>query len=175
MTVRAVRALRILDPADATGLEATILVGAGNANAAAIEAEVAAIEAVVAAGAPGPSLRLRRSILDMPAEIRRADLALTSAGGTVWELARYGCPSLVVATVPVEVLTIAGLALVGLFRPLGSERGLDEASIGQALSSSIPDRAWREAMGRLGPSLVDALGARRVALVLAGQAMNGAA
>jgi len=110
----------------------------------------------------------------MADEIRWADLCLTSGGTTVWELARYGIPSLVVATVPAETRLVEGLRRIGLFDTLGSEAALDEGTMARAVTARMTDATWRREMRALGTSLVDGDGARRVALALAGTEEPGA-
>ena len=72
-----------------------VIVGAANRDGDRIDAAVADPDLGFRAG-------VRRAVADMPAEMAWADLAVTSGGSTVWELARIGCPALVVETVPVE-------------------------------------------------------------------------
>jgi spore coat polysaccharide biosynthesis predicted glycosyltransferase SpsG len=162
MTLRSIRALAGVD-----GLEARVVVGAGNRDAEAIHAAAAAHDG-------GARFDLREAVPDMAAEIRWADLCLTSGGTTVWELARYGTPSLVVETVPAETRLVEGLRSVGLFDTLGSETALDEGTIAGAVTARMADATWRRRMRALGTLLVDGDGARRVALALAGTEEAGA-
>jgi UDP-2,4-diacetamido-2,4,6-trideoxy-beta-L-altropyranose hydrolase len=91
-----------------------------------------------------------------------SDLAITSGGSTVWELARMGCPALVVETVPVESLLVSGLTRVGLFASLGPASALTIESMADAIAARIDDARWRAAMSNLGMQLVDGKGAMRV-------------
>lgn len=161
MTLRTVQALRLL-PAGLRGqLEVRVIVGAANTDAARID-EAATDRAL------GTRLTVERAVDDMPARLAWADLAVTSGGSTVWELARFGCPALVVETVPVERLLVGGLRTVGLFAHLGPGDELDGPSLAHEIATKAEDVAWRSTMSERGMALVDGAGARRVADVIAG-------
>jgi spore coat polysaccharide biosynthesis predicted glycosyltransferase SpsG len=160
MTLRTVAALRLLPAELCERLEVRVIVGAANSRVAAIE-EAATVAA-------GMSVTVERAVDDMPARMAWADLAVTSGGSTVWELARLGCPALVVETVPVERLLVGGLKRVGLFAHLGPEAELDEPTLAHEIASKAEDVAWRSSMSERGMALVDGAGAGRVADVLAG-------
>ena len=161
MTLRTVRALGLL-PADLRkALEVRVIVGAANADAA-------RIEDAGTGRALGTRVTVERAVDDMPARMAWADLAVTSGGSTVWELARSGCPALVVETVPVERLLVGGLKSIGLFAHLGPEAELDEPTLAHEIAAKAEDVAWRSTMSERGMALVDGAGAGRVADVLAG-------
>jgi UDP-2,4-diacetamido-2,4,6-trideoxy-beta-L-altropyranose hydrolase len=160
MTARTIGALRHLPEALRSVIRVQVIVGAANPDAAGIES--AALD---------PDLGFRavveRSVTDMPARMAWADLAVTSGGSTVWELARTGCPALVVETVPVERWLVSGLIRVGLFAPLGAAAGLDERTMADEIAARAEDVAWRTSMTALGMRLIDGAGARRVVAALA--------
>jgi UDP-2,4-diacetamido-2,4,6-trideoxy-beta-L-altropyranose hydrolase len=160
MTVRTIAALRHLPGALRETLQVRIVVGAANPDGARIDTAVA-----------DPDLGYRaviaRAVDDMPAQMAWADLAVTSGGSTVWELARTGCPAIVVETAPVERRLVSGLERVGLFGHLGPEAELDPRSMADDIAAKAQDVAWRMKMTALGMHLIDGGGARRVADVLA--------
>ena len=164
MTARTIAALGRLPGRIRSGLSVRVIVGAANPDASAIAAMIAALDA-------GMQIELKRAVTDMPSEMAWADLALTSGGSTVWELARTGCPSLVVETVPVERLLASGLARAGLFALLGAEGDLDVQSLADEIAARAEDGAWRAEMSALGRQLVDGDGASRVVEVLADDGM----
>ena len=155
MTARTIGALRHLPDALRAAIRVRIIVGAANVDGPGIESAVA-----------DPDLGFRaaveRAVADMPAHMAWADLAITSGGSTVWELARTGCPALVVETVPVERRLVSGLVKVGLFGHLGPGAGLDERKMADEIVVKAEDVAWRTAMTTLGMHLIDGQGARRV-------------
>lgn len=162
MTARTLSALRRLPERLRGTIDVLVIVGAANADGPRLEAAVADPDL-------GYRAVLEQAVDDMPARMAWADLAITSGGSTVWELARTGCPSLVVETVPVERLLVSGLARVGLFGHLGPEAELDERELADEIAAKAEDMAWRASMTALGMRLIDGGGARRVADVLAGR------
>jgi UDP-2,4-diacetamido-2,4,6-trideoxy-beta-L-altropyranose hydrolase len=156
MTLRALEALTVVGVLR-RDLEVRVLVGPANPLFGVIAGAVDA--------APFAA-RLERSVDDMTSRIAWADLAVTSAGSTVWELARLGCPALVVETAPAEPYLAAGLANVGLFDRLGPADDLLTTDLAGAIANRLDDQGWRAAMAALGPSLVDGQGAVRVAAAL---------
>lgn len=155
MTLKTIAALRRLPEALRGAIRVRLLVGAANAHAERIEA---------AAADPDLGFRavVKRAVTDMPSEMAWADLAITSGGSTVWELARTGCPALVVETVPVERRLVSGLVKVGLFGHLGPGAELDERGMADEIAAKAEDVAWRTEMTTLGMRLIDGAGARRV-------------
>ncbi len=160
MTRRTVDGLRRLPATIRREVEVQLIVGSANADGTQIEA---------AAADPGLGFTaiVERAVTDMPARMAWADLAITSGGSTVWELARMGCPALVVETVPVERLLVAGLVKVGLFGHLGPGATLDDGRMAHAIAAKAKDRPWRTEMSALGMRLIDGAGARRVVDALA--------
>jgi UDP-2,4-diacetamido-2,4,6-trideoxy-beta-L-altropyranose hydrolase len=158
MTSRTLRALRRLPARLRRDLAVRVIIGAANADAD-------SIRELVAADADLDTTVLV-AVADMPAQMAWSDLAITSGGSTVWEVARMGCPALVVETTPSEVLLMSGLLSVGLFAPLGPAAAVDEAKMARRIADSIADAAWRAKMSALGMRLVDGQGAHRVVQAL---------
>jgi UDP-2,4-diacetamido-2,4,6-trideoxy-beta-L-altropyranose hydrolase len=153
MTARTLDALAAIA---GRGVELEVVAIAGSANRAA--------DAIRAAVAAGPlAARLDTNVDDMTSRMTWADLAVVSAGSTVWELARVGCPALVVETAPAEPHLARGIRSLGLFDTLGSAGELTHDALVAAIARRIGDREWRRRMSSLGPSLVDGQGAVRVA------------
>jgi UDP-2,4-diacetamido-2,4,6-trideoxy-beta-L-altropyranose hydrolase len=160
MTLKTISALRRLPEGLRGSIRVRFIVGAANADGARIEA---------AAADPDLGFRadVERAVSDMPEQMAWADLAITSGGSTVWELARTGCPALVVETVPVERRLVSGLVTVGLFGHLGPGAELDERTMADEIAAKAEDGAWRAEMTTLGMRLIDGQGARRVVDALA--------
>jgi UDP-2,4-diacetamido-2,4,6-trideoxy-beta-L-altropyranose hydrolase len=111
-------------------------------------------------------LTVEHDVDDMVSRMNWADLAVTSGGSTVWELARTGCPAIVVETAPAEPLLVGGLDRIGLFDRLGPAGELDDAVLQSAIERRLHDRTWRSDMARRGRDLVDGQGADRVVSAL---------
>lgn len=164
LSLRLVDALRLLPAELARDLEVRLVVGAANPAAERIHA---------AAAGGAPAIDVRVGVTDMAAQLAWADLAVTSGGTTVWELARMGCPALVIETVPAEVRLAEGLRRLGLFDTLGEDRMLDATTIARAIEGRLRDPGWRSATRALGMDLVDGIGTNRVVRELAGSAGKG--
>jgi UDP-2,4-diacetamido-2,4,6-trideoxy-beta-L-altropyranose hydrolase len=162
VTRRVVAAVAELPGELREGAEVRVIVGAANSDGGQLEAEARRLSGRLA-------VQIERAVIDMPALLAWADLAITSGGSTVWELARMGCPALVIETVPVEALLVGGLARVGLDDRLGHADDLDGATITAAVTARIDDQRWRQEMSARGRKLVDGRGATRVVGVLASE------
>jgi UDP-2,4-diacetamido-2,4,6-trideoxy-beta-L-altropyranose hydrolase len=155
MTARTIEALRLLPGTMQRDLEVRVIVGAANPDAD-------RLSTLDVSRHGGPHLVVERSVDDMPSRMAWADLAITSGGSTVWELARTGCPALVVETVPVERRLVSGLARLGLFGHVGPGSTLDPRDLADEIAAKAEDGAWRAAMSALGMDLIDGGGAGRV-------------
>jgi UDP-2,4-diacetamido-2,4,6-trideoxy-beta-L-altropyranose hydrolase len=136
-------------------LEVRMVAGAANLDGPALESTARSLAGSLA-------VTVHQSVRDMTELLAWADLAVTSGGSTVWEMARMGCPAIVIETVPVETLLTDGLRKVGLGDLLGRAEALDGATICAAVARRLDDAAWREEMSALGARLVDGQGAGRV-------------
>jgi UDP-2,4-diacetamido-2,4,6-trideoxy-beta-L-altropyranose hydrolase len=95
---------------------------------------------------------------DVPAELAVADLALAAAGTVSWELCCMGVPVVLVAVAPNQEPVAAHLASIGA----ALRADADAANVVAALADLAHDPERRSVMSRVGPSLVDGAGARRV-------------
>lgn len=102
---------------------------------------------------------------DLPDVMAGADLVVTAAGTTVWELCCMGVPMAVVPVVdnqrPVHDALVAAGAAVGLGGP---EQLADVAPA--RIAGLLEDRSGRDAMGRTALEVVDGLGTARLLAVL---------
>lgn len=155
MTRRTVSALAAAPPALRDELEVRAIVGAAHRDD--VDGNSAGIL----------RLTVEHDVDDMVSRMAWADLAVTSGGSTVWELARTGCPALVVETAPAEPLLVGGLERIGLFDRLGPAGRLSDAALRAAIERRLDDRPWRTDMARRGRELVDGQGANNVVVALA--------
>jgi UDP-2,4-diacetamido-2,4,6-trideoxy-beta-L-altropyranose hydrolase len=97
---------------------------------------------------------------DMPARMARADVAVSAAGSTSWELARTGLPQIAIVLADNQEPAARALAEHGIAVNLGREPA--EADIAAAVSALAADRDRREQMSRRAQELVDGKGVARV-------------
>lgn len=137
----------------AGGLQIRAVVGPANPHRAALEREVR--------GAPC-DIRLEDPSVGMPELMAWADLAITAAGSTCWELAFMGVPMVTVVLAENQRLIDQSLSASGAAVSVGRLEDLEPhvlAGVVEALISSDGDRLR---MSRRGRALVDGLGAERV-------------
>jgi spore coat polysaccharide biosynthesis predicted glycosyltransferase SpsG len=153
MARRTVAAVLALPPDSRRDLELRVVVGAASDQAEAIERIVAGSDARVT---------VERGVEDMASRMLWADLAVSSGGSTVWELARTGCPAIVVETAPAELYLVRGLDQMKLFDRLGPADTLHDDVLASTIASRAGDQAWRSEMAQRGAATVDGQGASRV-------------
>ncbi len=147
------KVIQAVQKTDAPVLEATVLIGASNPHADVLEAAIK--ESRV-------SIRLIRDARNVPALMAQADVAISSAGTTVWELAFMGIPTIVAVTTPIESFLVKGLDKYGLFYNAGWLRRLSMARLAGLLSRLVKDTGARRDMASLGQRLVDGAGCDKV-------------
>jgi spore coat polysaccharide biosynthesis predicted glycosyltransferase SpsG len=133
-------------------LEIRAIVGSGNPHLAALK-EIA--------GRSAPAMRLEIEVADMAELMRWADLAITAAGSTVWELAAMGVPMLLLPVVEHQVPIAEAMHALGAGVNLGWHADGVNARLVSALADlEAPDR--RQLMRDISRRLVDGKGAERV-------------
>ena len=156
LTLAALAALQKIRHRD---LEATVMVGAANPNRTSIEAAAAAL--------PCP-VRVLFDCRDVLAELQRADVAVTAAGSSCWEMAYAGLPMLAMATADNQIPVAAAIAAAGAGVDLGLHRSLTAAMLTDPITQLLElNPAQRQAMSQAGQQLVDGAGAERVAALMA--------
>jgi UDP-2,4-diacetamido-2,4,6-trideoxy-beta-L-altropyranose hydrolase len=110
--------------------------------------------------------QLERSPANMAPLMRWADIAISGAGGTCWELAYMGLPAIVIALSRDQREIASGLAQNHVALSLGWHANLSEDQISEALSGLLDDQEGRRAMSERGVKLVDGRGPERVVAFL---------
>jgi len=110
-------------------------------------------------------IEILRDVSNMAEQMMWADMAITAAGQTIFELAASGCPALCMQVADNQRITGE------LCRHMGSAFVLDARTEGDheiavTLNALTVDKKLRQAMSRAGMSVVDGLGAIRVADIL---------
>ena len=139
-------------------LETTIVVGGSNPHLAALEAEVAH---------SGLKIELVRDVTNMAERMARADVALSAAGSTCWELCLLGLPALLVDVAENQTALAKELDRRGCAIHIGS-RDVSAEAIAAGLRRLCRDHELRISLFQRSRELVDGNGARRVVSVLRG-------
>lgn len=143
-------------------LRAAVLAAPGASTAAWTEAAAAARDP---GSGPGP-IEIVSDPPDVAALVASADLALSAAGSTAWQLCFLGVPMLLTAVAENQRPIAEGLAAAGCATDLGPLAGLDPSAIDRALERLFVDPDGRDRSSRTARALVDGLGAERVATAL---------
>ena len=146
-------AIKALQKVGNTGLEATVVIGASNPHSDKLE---------VATKESCTPIRIIRNASNMPELMALADVAICSAGTTIWELAFMGIPTIAMATTPTEEFLIEGLDKNGLFTNLNCVNGFSENQLVDALNKLVTNRETRLNMSQMGRKFVDGGGCGRV-------------
>lgn len=108
------------------------------------------------------NITLLQNIKDMPSKMQWADLAFSSGGTTVWELAFMGVPVIVGGTSHIEEVLIEGLNKNKLFKTIPQLDEIEESDLTKIISEIIYDKKLRKIMSRDGNKFVDGFGCSRV-------------
>lgn len=151
MTVRAIEALKMLHLPD---LEACAVIGPahGDPDAARIAARDLSFP-----------VRVECSPANLPDLMAWADIAISAAGSTCWELAFLGVPQVVLAVAPNQRPIADALARCGLAESLGEARDVNTSRMAASVETLLMDRKRREEFSKRGRQTVDGMGAARVA------------
>lgn len=120
-----------------------------------------------------PDWRLHTLTGDFFALMQAADLFIGAGGGTTWERAALGLPTICISVANNQQLNAQLLAEAGVHLYLGPHVQLDTLQLRDAIARVIGDAALRRAFAQASRRLVDGRGAKRIAEALI--AMNGGA
>jgi UDP-2,4-diacetamido-2,4,6-trideoxy-beta-L-altropyranose hydrolase len=144
------RLLAVLERMQRRELEALVIAGIANP----LSGELRALAARL-----GDWLRIEPSVPDMPGALAWADIAVSAAGGTCWEMLFMQLPGLLVATTPSAQSVFDSLTERGLFHALHLE-GSEPAE--ERLRDLLDDAEERARMSELGRQTVDGHGVEHV-------------
>ena len=102
----------------------------------------------------------------------RASLAVTTAGSTCWELACLGVPMVAVVAVPNQAPVARTLMTAGVGGSAGDVDGALDMRLREQVIGLLADGARRRRMAAHGQSLVDGLGAVRVARAISAHSLT---
>jgi len=100
---------------------------------------------------------------DMAGLMAKADLALGATGGTTWERACLGLPTLAVSVADNQLEISRAADEAGLLTWLGQAHSVDANAWRNAIKHALSSPAVLQAQSQAGMALVDGQGAQRVA------------
>jgi UDP-2,4-diacetamido-2,4,6-trideoxy-beta-L-altropyranose hydrolase len=147
VTLQTIRALRDIE---IEGLEIVAVVGGGNPHYGAL---------VDAVQQSSHQIRLERNVTDMPALMAWADVAISAAGSTVWELVFMGLPALLVVLAENQrriAETVCSMALA---------QEVSTADIASPFMQLVSSAESLREQSRLQQALIDGNGAERIVTI----------
>ena len=151
ITEKVIRAL------GATDLELKVVIGAGNPRRDNLTSLARSMSS---------KIEIEQNPANMAPLMQWADVAISAAGSTCWELAYMGLPAVVIASSSDQRSVADGLAEQGIALNLGWHANLSEEAIHDAAISLLHDHSRRAGMSERGRKLIDGRGAARVAAFL---------
>lgn len=108
-------------------------------------------------------IHLYRNISDLSGLMHLCDMALTSAGTTLYEMAAAGLPAIAFSLYDNQIDNIKRVNEKGCIYSLGWHEELNVGKIEEAVKSLADDKALRQEMSRAGSKWIDGRGASRIA------------
>jgi UDP-2,4-diacetamido-2,4,6-trideoxy-beta-L-altropyranose hydrolase len=113
-----------------------------------------------------PHWRLHALVSDFFRLLQQADLFIGAGGGTTWERAALGLPTICVSVANNQALNAQLLAQAGGHLYLGPHEALDRQRLIDAIAVMCANRELRQSFAARSHALVDGLGAKRVAAAM---------
>lgn len=157
MTLKSLQALAAIE-----GVQVQCIVGQASPDLAALQALVE----------QHPDWALLPFVNDLPQRMAAATLFIGAGGGTTWERAAMGLPSLCVSVADNQTANAEALAKAGVHLYLGPACTVSVDELRQAIAVLLGNLPLRQHFAERGQALVDGLGARRVAVALMGEGLR---
>ena len=142
------------------GLGATVVIGGSNPHSVALGKIVKQSRMPIS---------IFQKVKNMPELMARMDIAVSSGGATVWELAFMGVPTMVGITAQIEDFLVKGLEKHNLFTNIGWFKAISVKQLTEKLYGLIQDKVARNDMIKLGQKLIDGNGCDNTLHQLLGQ------
>jgi UDP-2,4-diacetamido-2,4,6-trideoxy-beta-L-altropyranose hydrolase len=146
---------RILDALASLGvgdLEVTVIVGGSSPHFTSVEERTAILG----------SVRVLQNPTNIPALMAWADVAISAAGSTAWELCYMGLPAVLIDVAENQRPVARELSRRGVAMHAGSSDEVTPSRIATAVNRLLESRELRSHMSKCGRELVDGRGAERV-------------
>ncbi len=151
------RIVEALASARVPNLEIILVVGGGNPHLQALR---------VGVERSGLSIKIEQNVSDMPGLMAWADLGISGAGGTSYELCYMGLPALLFVISENQKQVAAELSGCGAAVHAGWAGDFDKSKFVEELNALIDSQEMRQAISDRARTLVDGLGADRVRAAL---------
>ena len=150
VTLKVIEALKLLGNKD---LEVWIVAGPANLHFASLEKALQ--------NAPFKA-KIMSTVMNMPELMTWADLAISAAGSTCWELAFMGVPMVLITVADNQEGIGSGLAQAGAALSLGRSDGLSEKHLAKEIAGVLESSRLLTRLSEEGPGIVDGYGVNRV-------------
>jgi len=158
------KVIRSLDSVAVDGLEAIVLVGPSNPHGPRLE---------VAARECRARIQLLRNPPNIPELMAECDMAVTAGGSTIWELAYFGMPCIVLTLAENQEPVAQLLHRRGACLGLGPDARKAAADLAATISALCHDPTARAALGAKLGAAIDGRGAERVCAAMCGNGHEG--
>jgi UDP-2,4-diacetamido-2,4,6-trideoxy-beta-L-altropyranose hydrolase len=119
-------------------------------------------------GRTGAKITVQADVSNMPELMAWADVAISAAGTTCWELCLLAVPSLLIDVAPNQVPLARELGRLDCAVHLGSADEVSSNMVASALEEVIASKDHRLSLSERARKLVDGFGARRVVAAMRG-------
>lgn len=119
-----------------------------------------------------PNWRLQAHTNRFAELMSHADLFIGAGGGTSWERAALGLPTICISVAANQKANAKALAAIGAHLYLGASETVTVAALQQAIAVVTANHGLRQSFAERSHRLVDGQGAQRVAAALAGEFMQ---
>jgi spore coat polysaccharide biosynthesis predicted glycosyltransferase SpsG len=157
LTIRVMKALALTGSED---LEVTVIAGGSNPHFESVKARAAQCTT---------RTTVRRDVSNIGEFMAAADVAVSAAGSTCWELCLLGLPALLIDVAPNQAEVAKELDRRGCAVHVGNQ-AVPAEKIAEQMDRVLRSRELRQSLSQSARALVDANGARRVVSILRGTA-----
>ncbi len=147
------KVLGALDQINIVGLELKVVIGPGNQHLHTL---------IKIANNSKHRIDLLQNVSNMPDLMAWADMAISAAGSTCWELAYFGLPAILIITSTNQIMNLEFLEHFGAVTFINNRMNISKNMISSKVHQLIIDNELRKTMSFKGKLLVDGIGSQRV-------------
>lgn len=151
------KAIRAIEKLAIKNLQIRAVVGSSNPHLAELEKIIENSSA---------HIELIRNAENMAELMNWADLAISAAGSTCWELCFMGVPTVLIVTADNQIDLAEGLGETDFAENLGWFEKVSVEDVADTLSQILPDKQRRKKMSKTGQTIVDGKGTKRIIDIL---------